>query len=151
MEPLRPRLLLAFDFGLRRIGIASGDVFSGSATPRPAVLVPPAGVPWESVLAVVRSHGPDLLLVGAPYNDDGTPARIAPAADRFAAELQVRSGLPVQRVDERYSSVEAASRLKDQRAAGQHRRLRPGDIDSAAAAVILGSWLRQQDSRNRTA
>jgi putative Holliday junction resolvase len=144
-------LLLAFDFGLRRIGVASGDVFSGLATPRPPVLVPASGIPWDQVLDTVRRHGPDLLLVGAPYNDDGTPARIAAAADGFAAGLATRSGLPVARVDERFSSVEAASLLKDQRAAGQHRRLRRGDVDSGAAAVILGSWLRQQDSRNRTA
>ena len=73
------------------------------------------------------------------------PSSVAPAVNRFVAELGKRSGLEVLRMDERYSSVEAAGELKSRRASGERkRRLQPGDIDSAAAAVILGSWLQNQ-------
>jgi putative Holliday junction resolvase len=142
----RARVVLAFDFGLRRIGIAVGDTVSRSAAPRRALLSPASGPDWTAIQREIATTGPDVLLVGAPYNDDGSPSRVAPAADRFAVELATRSGLPVERVDERYSSVEAAGELKSRRASGEmRRRVRPGDVDSAAAAVILGSWLHQQN------
>jgi putative Holliday junction resolvase len=145
----RARVVLAFDFGSRRIGVATGDTVSRSAAPRRTLMSPPSGPDWTAVLREIASVGPDLLLVGAPYNDDGTPSRVAAAADRFAAELAHRSGLAVERIDERYSSVEAASVLKDRRASGEmRRRLKAGDIDSAAAAVILGSWLQQQNGQD---
>jgi putative Holliday junction resolvase len=81
-------------------------------------------------------------VVGAPYNDDGSPGRIAAAADAFARQLAERYGLAVERADERYSSTAAHSLLREQRATGQRRRvLRKGDIDSAAAAVLLTAWL----------
>jgi putative Holliday junction resolvase len=142
----RARLILAFDFGLRRIGVAAGDTVTRGASPRRPIHCPTGGTDWPAVEREIATIGPDLLLVGAPYNDDGSPSRIAPAADRFATELATRSGLPVERVDERYSSVEAAGELKSRRASGERRRrVQPGDVDSAAAAVFLGSWLNQQD------
>ena len=140
----RARVILAFDFGLKRIGVAVGDTVSRSAAPRRPFFCPASGPDWAALQREITAIGPDLLLVGAPYNDDGTPSRVAPAADRFAAELATRSGLTVLRVDERYSSVEAAGQLKSRRASGERkRRLQPGDIDSAAAAVILGSYLQE--------
>jgi putative Holliday junction resolvase len=62
------------------------------------------------------------------------------AARRFAAELERRFALPVHMVDERFSSLEASEALKARRASGQRRRVQRADIDSAAAAVILGRW-----------
>ena len=85
---------------------------------------------------------PGLLVVGAPYNADGSPGALAPAARRFAAELERRFGLPVSMVDERWSSLEASAALKARRASGERkRRVRKEDVDSAAAAVILERWL----------
>ncbi len=85
---------------------------------------------------------PRLLVVGAPYNADGSPGALAPAARRFATELGRRFGLPVNMVDERWSSLEASEALKAQRSSGERRkRVRKEDIDSAAAAVILERWL----------
>jgi putative Holliday junction resolvase len=84
-----------------------------------------------------------LLIVGYPYNADGTAGALAAAADRFAAALAGRAGLPVTRVDERWSSQEAAAELKQRRAAGtRRRRVRRADIDGLAAAIILERWLR---------
>lgn len=139
------RIVLAFDFGLRRIGMAVGDTLTRSARVHRSLTSTDSGPDWDAILREIRSIGPDLLVVGAPYNDDGTPSTVAPAANRFAAALAQRSGLAVQRIDERYSSVEAASQLREQRASGvRTRRLRSGDLDSAAAAVILNTWLAQQ-------
>ncbi len=134
--------VLAFDFGLRRIGIASGDTVTATAGPRPAVAVTTSGPDWASIEREIRSLQPHLLVVGAPYNADGSPGSLATAADGFAAELERRFGLPVHRVDERFSSLHASERLKAQRASGaRKRRVRREDVDSAAAAVILERWL----------
>jgi putative Holliday junction resolvase len=133
--------VLAFDFGLKRIGIASGDTLTATAAPRPAVAVHQNGPDWNAIAREVRMLSPRLLVVGAPYNADGTPGALAKAAQRFASELEKRFGLPVDRVDERWSSIEANEALKARRASGERRKkIRREDIDSAAAAVILERW-----------
>jgi putative Holliday junction resolvase len=134
--------VLAFDFGLKRIGIAAGDTLTATAAPRPAVAVHQQGPDWDAIAREIRMLTPTLLVVGAPYNADGSPGTLAPAARRFAAELECRFGLPVSMVDERWSSLDASAALKAQRASGERkRRVRKVDIDSAAAAVILERWL----------
>jgi putative Holliday junction resolvase len=142
--------VLAFDFGLKRIGIASGDTLTATAAPRPAAACHHHGPDWDSIAREVRSLGPKLLVVGAPYNADGSPGALAPAARRFAAELERRFGLPVHLVDERWSSLEANAALKAQRSSGERkRRVRKEDIDSAAAAVILERWFSERAEQRR--
>jgi len=137
-----PQTVLAFDFGLKRIGIAAGDTLTSTAAPRPAAAVHQQEPDWDAIAREVRMLSPQMLVVGAPYNADGSPGTLAPAARRFAAELERRFGLPVNMVDERWSSLEAGAALKAQRSRGERkRRVRKEDIDSAAAAVILERWL----------
>jgi putative pre-16S rRNA nuclease len=136
------RTVIAFDFGLKRIGIAAGDTLTATAAPRPAAAVHQQGPDWDAISREVRMLSPKLLVVGAPYNADGSPGTLAPAARRFAAELERRFGLPVNMVDERWSSLEASAALKARRSSGERKRsVRKEDIDSAAAAVILQRWL----------
>ena len=140
----KARIVVAFDFGLRRIGVAVGDTLTRTAAPHATVACHDSGPDWPAIDRAMRSLGPDLLVVGAPYNDDGSPGRIAAAADAFAAQLAERYKLAVERADERYSSTAAHSLLREQRASGQRRRtVRKGDIDSAAAAVLLAAWLQR--------
>ncbi len=134
----RPLTVLAFDFGLKRIGIAVGDTVTGTAAPRPAVA---GGPDWAAIEREIRAQQPRLLVVGAPFNADGTPGTMLSAAQAFARELERRFAIPVRQVDERWSSVEASAALRDSRAEGiRRRRVRKEDIDSAAAAVILERW-----------
>jgi putative pre-16S rRNA nuclease len=133
--------VLAFDFGLKRIGIAAGDTLTATAAPRPAALVTRTGPDWQSIEREIEELKPSRLIVGAPYNVDGTPGALAPAARRFADELERRFKLPVSMVDERWSSLEAGAALKARRADGERRRIRREHVDSAAAAVILERWL----------
>jgi putative Holliday junction resolvase len=142
------QVILAFDFGLRRIGIASGDTVSRRAAPHSAVPVPASGIDWTAIDRAIKSFRPHLLVVGSPQNADGSAGTLSAAADRFAAALERRSGLPVRRADEYASSLEAAETLKQQRASGQRRRrVQRGDIDSAAAAIILERWLGLESER----
>jgi putative holliday junction resolvase len=138
--------ILAFDFGRKRIGIACGDTVTATAGPRPAAASTAAGPDWVAIEREVRSLQPHLFVVGAPYNADGSPGALANDASGFAAELERRFGIPVKRVDERWSSLQANERLKTQRASGERkRRVRKEDIDSAAAAVILERWLAGEE------
>ena len=140
-EETGPYTVLAFDFGLKRIGLAAGDTLTSTAAPRPAIAVSQNGPDWISIERELRSLHPRLLVVGAPYNADGSPGALARAARRFASELEERFSLPVNMVDERWSSLEANEALKARRASGERRkRIRREDIDSAAAAVILERW-----------
>jgi putative holliday junction resolvase len=139
----RPQTVLGFDFGLKRIGIACGDTLTRQATPRATAAVHRGAPDWEAIAREVHSLTPAVLVVGAPYNADGSEGALLAAARRFAAELERRFALPVQLIDERFSSLEASEALKTRRASGQRRRrIGRTDVDSAAAAVILGRWFQ---------
>jgi putative Holliday junction resolvase len=143
MPEAQGRLVLAFDFGLRRIGVASGDTVSNTAAPREAIRVTHHGIDWLAIERLLHEYQPDLLVVGSPRHADGSLANLGARADQFAAALGARAGRPVHRTDEFASSIEATAELKRQRASGQRRRrVQHADIDSAAAAIILERWLR---------
>jgi len=136
-----PRVILAFDFGRRRIGVACGDTVSRTAAPLDAVPAGSAGPRWETIDALLREWQPALIVVGLPYNVDGSDSTMTSAAREFAAELERRCRLQVVLVDERYSSREAEARLKSARESGlRRRRVAKADVDAAAACVILERW-----------
>ena len=138
-----PGAALAFDFGLRRIGVASGHSLTGAAAPLATVGNGEHGPDWQAIAALVQAYKPAVLVVGNPYNADGSPSAMSAAASGFATALGQRMQLPVKRVDERWSSREASAELQQRRAAGtRRRRVQRADIDSAAAAIILERWLR---------
>jgi putative Holliday junction resolvase len=146
-EPARgaPRIVLAFDFGHRRIGVACGDTVSRTAAPQGAVPVGVGGPRWEAIDALVREWQPALAVIGLPYNVDGSDSAMTGAAREFAAEFARRFPLQVALVDERYSSREAAARLKSARESGlRRRRVVKADVDAAAACVILERWFTEE-------
>jgi putative Holliday junction resolvase len=136
------RLALAFDFGEKRIGVAAGDTLTRIAQPVGAVAAFGGRPDWPALERVVREWQPRLLIVGVPYNMDGTEGRLTPVARAFGRELNRRFGLEVIEIDERLSSREAVDRLRTQRASGERkRRVRREDIDAEAACVLLEQWL----------
>jgi putative Holliday junction resolvase len=140
-------IVLALDFGLRRIGIASGDTLTRSAHPRGIVANGPAGPDWGALQKFIDDLQPTRLAVGEPYNADGSESPLTGVARRFAAELQQRCSLPVDLVDERWSSQDAGERLRAARASGQRgRRVSAADVDAAAAAVILERWFETKNT-----
>ena len=144
-EPSRPRIVLAFDFGLRRIGVACGDTVSRSASALEAVPAGPNGPRWQVIDSLMRDWQPDMAVVGLPYNVDGSDSNMTAAARGFASDLARRFGMEVVLVDERYSSLEAESRLQAARESGLRRgRVAKSDIDAAAACVILERWFTEQ-------
>ncbi len=124
--------VLAFDYGLRRIGVAVGNPL-GATTRALAPLPARDGVPdWEAVRRLLTEWAPSLALVGLPLNMDGTPSVMSERAARFARRLHGRFGIRCELVDERLSSFEARGRLRD---GGQR-----ASVDSVAACVILEGW-----------
>ena len=135
-----PATILAFDFGLRRIGVAVGQSVTGSASPLGVVANRESGVDHDAIAALVREWRPDLLVVGMPAHADGSESALQEPVRAFVAEL-AQHGLPVETVDERYTSVEAERVLKEARAAGTRGRIGREQIDSAAAVFIAERYL----------
>jgi putative holliday junction resolvase len=139
-----PRVVVAFDFGQRRIGVACGDTVSRTAAPLAAISNGPGGPRWEAIAAVLKEWQPALIVVGLPYNVDGSESTMTGRVRSFADEVAQRCALQVVLVDERYSSREAEARLKAQRASGvRRRRVGKADVDAAAAGVILERWFSE--------
>ena len=92
-ESSRPKIVLAFDFGLRRIGVACGDTLSRSASALQTVPAGPDGPRWEVITAMLREWQPGMAVVGLPYNVDGSENDMTGAARSFAAELASRFGI----------------------------------------------------------
>lgn len=138
------RLALGLDFGERRIGVAAGNTFNRTAQPL-GVVAAAGGVPdWHGLEGYVREWQPALLVLGIPYNMDGTEGALAGRVREFRRELVERFGLEVVLVDERLTSHEAEDRLRAQRASGERvRRVKRGDVDPIAACVLLEQWLRE--------
>jgi putative holliday junction resolvase len=144
-ESSRPKIVVAFDYGLRRIGVACGDTVSRSASALKTVTAQAKGPRWESIASIIHEWQPDLAVVGLPYNVDGSANDMTVAARGFAAELTRRFGVEVVMVDERYSSLEALSRLQTARESGlRRRRVAKSDVDAAAACVILERWFTEK-------
>ena len=131
---------LGIDYGTRRIGLGYGDDI-GVATPLPALVQADAARRWEELGKIVRERRITDLVLGYPYNMDGTAGFKAKEVDAFAGELRARFGLPVHLVDERLTSYEAESSI----AKGKRRDVRAsGLVDSRAATIILQDFLDQR-------
>jgi putative holliday junction resolvase len=124
-----PRSFLAFDFGTRRVGVASGNTVTRSATPLRSVQAV-GDARFVALGELIREWQPDALVVGVPFHPDGAEHETTERARRFARQLHGRFKLPVHEVDERYTSTEAI-------AAGA------ADVDAASAAIILEQFLRE--------
>ena len=123
--------VLAFDFGLRRIGVAVGQLITRTASPLQVLAARDGQPDWQQVSRLLETWQPTCLLVGNPLNMDGSESEMSRRASRFAGRLHGRFGLVVHKVDERLSSRE-------------HRRAaHPGQvIDDLAAVTICEDWLR---------
>ncbi len=131
---------LGIDYGTKRVGLAQGDEL-GVATPLPALTDADESVRWTKLGDLIRQRRITDLVLGYPYNMDGTVGFKAKEVDAFAARLRAVFGLPVHLVDETLTSAEAESSIakKNRRAVRDS-----GLIDSRAACLILQDWLDQK-------
>jgi putative Holliday junction resolvase len=139
----RPATILAFDFGLRRIGVAVGQTVTGSASPLGTIANRESGIDREAIAALIREWQPETLVVGMPAHADGSASEMQKPVESFIEELR-GFGLRVTSVDERYTSVEAERVLREARASGSRGRIAREDIDSAAAVFIAERYLASE-------
>ena len=125
----RPLSLLSFDFGTRRVGVASGNTLLKSAQPLTTVNAE-GDARFERIAQLISEWQPDALVVGVPFHPDGAPHDNTRRAQRFARQLHGRFKLTVHEVDERYTTTEA---LSDGAL----------DVDAASAAIILEQYFRE--------
>ena len=136
------RTVLAFDFGLQRIGVAVGERELGTAHPLPAIAARTQPGRLTAVERLVKEWEPSMLVVGRPLGEDGAPHEMTRRAERFARQLSGRFRLPVTLVDERYSSAEVESRMRAAYGSRKAAILSRGKaLDSHAAQVILEQYL----------
>ena len=136
MPETHRRTILAFDFGLRRIGVAVGEPETGTAHPLPGIAA--AGdARFAAIGTLVSQWRPVTLVVGLPLAANGSAHDMTRRAERFARQLHGRFRLPVELVDERFTSLEAEERLSGRKAG----RLA---VDSVAAQLILEQYLDER-------
>ena len=139
----KPRTILAFDFGLRRIGVAVGQDVTDSASPVGVITNRDEGVDHDAIGRLIHEWRPTGLVVGMPAHADGSPSDLQAPVEVFISDLEA-FGLPIDTVDERYTSVEAERVLKDARAAGTRGRISKEMIDSTAAVFIAERYLASE-------
>lgn len=147
--------VLAFDFGLRHIGVAVGQTVTGTAAPLTTLAARMGRPDWQAVTALVNEWRPGVLLVGLPLNMDDTESEMSGRARRFATALGEHTHLPVHLVDERLTS--RASRDAGPERARDTTARRTGNASRAsrghrpmarsheyAAALIAETWFQEQ-------
>ena len=132
-EAAAPSLFLAFDFGTKRIGVASGNSVTRTATVLTTLAQVGEDARFVAIGKLITEWQPAALVIGVPRHPDGAPHDNTRRAERFARQLRGRFGLPVHEVDERYTTTEAL-------ASGA------ADVDAASAALILEQYFNQSST-----
>ncbi len=132
--------LLGFDYGLKNIGVATGQSLTGTATVQTALRAKDGVPDWREIEVLLREWKPEKVLVGLPLNMDGTESELSARARKFANRIHGRFGVVVEMVDERLSSFEAKGEVM---ARGGSREYGKNPVDSIAARLIVETYLNQ--------
>ena len=131
---------LGFDFGLTRIGVATGQTLTQTATPLTAV-VAKNGVPnWDDIAILLDDWKPDIVVIGLPLHENGSMSEMAERAKTFGQRMRGKFGVQITFVNEYYSTREAREHLNYHGKASDQC----GKLDATAASVILERWLGDQ-------
>jgi putative Holliday junction resolvase len=131
-------MILGFDYGRKRIGVAVGQTLTQSATPLTQISVHDGEPDWQAIEKLIQEWKPYLLLVGLPFNMDGSAGPMVKVVKKFIAQLQERTHLPVESINEALSSREAKSRIADLQG---NKRYSKEMLNSVAAQVIVETYL----------
>lgn len=127
-------IIICFDYGLARIGVAVGNMLTKTARPLRIISWKTNEQKWKEITSLLSEWTPAAIVVGVPRHADGEPNAMTATCQKFANQLEGRFHLPVVREDERFSSVEA-----------ERENSGADYIDDEAAAVILEQWLRRKE------
>ena len=130
--------VLCFDFGVKRIGVATGEIAQQSAHPLCIIHSEINAERFAQIDALIKEWQPVFVIVGIPVSPEGEAHEMSARARRFANQLRGRFKLIVQEADERYTSIEAAERLRE---SGMSAQKMKAHLDAVAAQIILeGFW-----------
>ena len=129
--------VLAFDFGEKRIGVATGETLLGSAHPLTVIHAESNDDRFAAIGKLIVEWQPEQLVVGLPTHADGTPHEMTRLASKFGERLVKRFNLPVSYADERLTSLDAEARLRE---TGRNSRTAKPLLDAVAAQLILQTW-----------
>ncbi|MFC0048172.1 Holliday junction resolvase RuvX [Rheinheimera tilapiae] len=133
--------ILAFDYGLKSIGVAVGQRLTGTASTLKALKAVDGTPDWNQIEALLKEWQPELVVVGLPLNMDGTEQPFTARVHKFINRLHGRFGVKVQAHDERLTTVESRAELFSQ---GGFKKLSKDAVDCFSAKLILESWFEQQ-------
>ena len=135
----QPQMIMAFDFGTQKMGMAVGQSMIESANPL-ALFPMKDGIPnWDALLKIVKQYQPTLFLVGLPLNMDDSESELSTRSRKFARRLRHQTNIETLMVDERLTTREARDELDHYQAQGRAKKLA---ADSIAAALFIESWYR---------
>lgn len=134
------KVLMSFDFGKKRIGVAIGQTVTQTARPLTTLNARDGAPEWHTVTALMKKWQPDALVVGIPLNMDGTEQPLSQAAREFANTLKDQYNLPVFEMDERLTTKDAREQLFTE---GGYKALQDGQVDQVAAQLILQNWFAE--------
>jgi len=132
------KTLLAFDYGTKNIGVATGQTITNSANSLPPLKAKDGTPDWSHIEKLITEWRPDLVLVGLPLNMDDSESELSARARKFANRLHGRFGVKIEMVDERLTSFEAKGEVMSR---GGSRDYKHNPVDSIAARLILEGWL----------
>lgn len=135
--------VIAFDFGLKRTGVAVGNTLTGSATPECTLTGINDQPDWNGISKLIREWSPKQIVVGMPTELDGTDSPLTKRVIRFCNQLHGRYHLPVDQENEQFTSLEASQRLKQLRQSGRKKKVTKEEVDRIAASIILESWMQK--------
>ncbi|MBL1142126.1 MAG: Holliday junction resolvase RuvX [Proteobacteria bacterium] len=126
------KTLLCFDYGKKRIGTAVGQTITTTATALEIINTINNKPDWDSITRLINEWSPDQLIVGMPFQLDGSRQEMTDVAERFSRQLEGRYNIPVEMIEEQLSSYEARRELKS-----------TYNLDAVAARLILETWLSE--------
>jgi putative Holliday junction resolvase len=136
-------VILGFDFGMKYIGVASGQTVTKTATAITAIRATD-GIPnWDEIAQLITKWQPTVLIVGIPLNMDDSPQLLTHCATKFANRLKNKFKLPVHLVDERLSTWEAKQRLSTRDKDLSAKQLQ--QVNAESAAILVEQWLNSKD------
>jgi len=142
------RPVLAVDYGTRRLGLAVSDPTTGIALPIPAIHRTQLPKDLSSLAELIAEREIGKIVVGLPIHMDGRAGPEAEAARAFSERLAATTGLPVDLLDERWTTQEALRSLQEtQKESRRRRQRRSGALDSAAATLLLNTYLARESGK----
>lgn len=136
-------VVIAFDFGLKRTGVAIGNTLTASATPECTLHSKDNQPDWDNISKLFSEWKPTQVVVGMPTELDGSESPLTKAVQRFCNQIQGRYNIDVDQENEQFTSIEAARRLKQLRQSGRKKKISKDEVDKIAAAIILENWMQK--------